>query len=68
MSKLIGPGYFYKIVFNRGEDPWLYANSTVMFFPTGDIPPTNGRIEDEARRKLSEIYDTKNSHSSFLHA
>ena len=55
-SRLMGPGYFYEIVFNRKEDPWTIHNSTVMFFP-GEIPPTTRRIFDESRRKLSEVYD-----------
>ena len=55
-SRIMGPGYLYKIVFNRKEDPWTIHNSTVMFFP-GEIPPTTRRIFDESRRKLSEIYD-----------
>ena len=57
-SRLMGPGYFYEIVFNRKEDPWTIHNSTVMFFP-GEIPPTTGRVVDEAKRKLSEIYDSE---------
>ena len=56
--KLLGPGYFYVIVFNKKEDPWIIDNSTVMFFP-GEIPPTTRRIFDESRRKLSEIYDSE---------
>lgn len=56
--KLLGPGYFYEIVFNRKEDPWIIHNSTVMFFP-GEIPPTTRRIFDESRRKLSEFYDSE---------
>lgn len=54
--KLLGPGYFYEIAFNRKEDPWMIDNSTVMFFP-GRIPPTTSRIFDEAKRKLSEVCD-----------
>lgn len=57
-SRLMGPGYFYEIVFNRKEDPWMIRNSTVMYFP-GEIPPTTRRIFDESRRKLSEIYDSE---------
>ena len=57
-SRLMGPGYFYEIVFNKKEDPWIIDNSTVMFFP-GEIPPTTRRIFDESRRKLSEIYDSE---------
>lgn len=56
--KLLGPGYFFVITFNRKEDPWMIHNSTVMFFP-GEIPPTTRRIFDESRRKLSEIYDSE---------
>ena len=55
-SRLMGPGYFYEIVFNKKEDPWIIDNSTVMFFP-GEIPPTTSRIFDEAKRKLSEVCD-----------
>lgn len=54
--KLLGPGYFYVIRFNRKDDPWMIHNSTVMFFP-GEIPPTTGRVVDEAKRKLSEVYN-----------
>ena len=57
-TKLLGPGYFYEIVFNRKEDPWMIDNCTIMYFP-GEIPPTTGRIFDESRRKLSEIYDSE---------
>lgn len=57
-SRLMGPGYFYEIVFNKKEDPWIIDNSTIMFFP-GEIPPTTRRIFDESRRKLSEIYDSE---------
>ena len=56
--KFLGPGYFYEIVFNRKEDPWMIDNRTVMFFP-GEIPPTTRRIFDESKRKLSEIYDSE---------
>lgn len=56
--KLLGPGYFCEITFtfNIKEDPRIIHNSTVMFFPT-EIPPTTGRVIDEAKRKLSEVYD-----------
>lgn len=57
-AKLLGPGYFYEIVFNRKEDPWMIYNRTIMYFP-GEIPPTTRRIFDESRRKLSEIYDSE---------
>lgn len=57
-SRLMGPGYFYEIVFNRKEDPWMIDNRTIMYFP-GEIPPTTGRIFDESRRKLSEFYDSE---------
>ena len=57
-SRLMGPGYFYEIIFNRKEDPWMIDNCTIMYFP-GEIPPTTGRIFDESRRKLSEIYDSE---------
>lgn len=63
-SRLMGPGYFYEIVFNRKEDPWTIHNSTVMFFP-GEIPPTTGRVVDEAKRKLSEVYDQEINVSHF---
>lgn len=56
--KLFGPGYFYEIVFNRKEDPWMIDNRTIMYF-TGKIPPTTGRIFDESRRTLSEFYDSE---------
>ena len=56
-SKFLWHGYFYRIVFNLGESPWLVTNSTVMFFP-GRIPPDE-YIRKEAERKLSEIYDAK---------
>ena len=55
---ILGPGYFYEIVFNKKEDPWIIDNNTVMFFP-GRIPPTTRRIFDESRRKLSEFYDSE---------
>lgn len=55
-SRLMGPGYFCEIIFNRKENPWMIRNSTVMYFP-GDIPPTKCRVVDEAKRKLSEVYD-----------
>lgn len=57
-AKLLGPGYFYEIIFNRKEDPWMIDNRTIMYFP-GEIPPTTRRIFDESRRKLSEIYDSE---------
>ena len=57
-SRLMGPGYFYEIVFNRKEDPWMIDNRTIMYFP-GENPPTTRRIFDESRRKLSEIYDSE---------
>ena len=57
-SKLLGPGYFYRIIFNLGESPWLIANSTIMFFDTELVPPDE-YIRKEAERKLSEIYDAK---------
>lgn len=57
-SKFLGPGYFYRIVFNLGESPWLVTNSTVMFFDTVLVPPDE-YIRKEAERKLSEIYDAK---------
>ena len=57
-SKFLGPGYFYRIIFNLGESPWLIANSTVMFFDT-ELFPSNEYIRKEAERKLSEIYDAK---------
>lgn len=57
-SKFLGPGYFYRIVFNLGESPWLITNSTVMFFDTVLVPPDE-YIHKEAERKLSEIYDAK---------
>lgn len=57
-SRLMGPGYFYEIVFNRKEDPWMIHNSTVMYFP-GEISPTKGHVFNESRRKLSEIYDSE---------
>ena len=54
--RLMGPGYFYEIIFNRKEDPWMIDNRTIMYFP-GEIPPTTSRIFDEAKRKLSEVCD-----------
>ena len=57
-SRLMGPGYFYEIVFNRKEDPWMIDNRTIMYFP-GEIPPTTSRIFDEAKRKLSEVCDSE---------
>ena len=63
-SRLMGPGYFYEIVFNRKEDPWMIHNSTVMYFP-GEIPPTTSRIFDEAKRKLSEVCDQEINISRF---
>ena len=57
-SKFLGPGYFYRIIFNLGESPWLFANSTIMFFDTELVPPDE-YIRKEAERKLSEIYDAK---------
>lgn len=57
-TKLLGPGYFYRIIFNLGESPWLIANSTIMFFDTELVPPDE-YIYKEAERKLSEIYDAK---------
>lgn len=63
-SKFLGPGYFYEIVFNRKEDPWMIDNSTVMYFP-GEIPPTTSRIFDEAKRKLSEVCDQEINISHF---
>ena len=57
-TKLLGPGYFYRIIFNLGESPWLIANSTIMFFDTELVPPDE-YIRKEAERKLSEIYDAK---------
>ena len=62
--KLMGPGYFYEIVFNRKEDPWMIDNRTIMYFP-GEIPPTTSRIFDEAKRKLSEVYDQEINVSHF---
>ena len=55
-SRLMGPGYFYDIVFNRKEDSWMIDNRTIMYFP-GEILPTTSRIFDEAKRKLSEVCD-----------
>lgn len=63
-SRLMGPGYFYEIIFNRKEDPWMIHNSTVMYFP-GEIPPTTSRIFDEAKRKLSEVCDQEINVSYF---
>ena len=63
-SRLMGPGYFYEIIFNRKEDPWMIHNSTVMYFP-GEIPPTTSRIFDEAKRKLSEVCDQEINVSHF---
>ena len=63
-SKFLGPGYFYEIVFNKKEDPWIIDNSTIMFFP-GGIPPTTGRVVDEAKRKLSEVCDQEINISRF---
>ena len=57
-TKLLGPGYFYRIIFNLGESPWLIANSTIMFFDSELVPPDE-YIRKEAERKLSEIYDAK---------
>lgn len=57
-SKFLGPGYFYRIIFNLGESPWLIANSTIMFFDS-ELVPTDEHVRKEAERKLSEIYDTK---------
>ena len=57
-SKFLGPGYFYRIIFNLGESPWLIANSTIMFFDT-ELCPSNEYIRKEAERKLSEIFDAK---------
>ena len=58
-SKLLGPGYFYRIVFNLlGESSWIIANSTIMFFDS-ELVPTDEYIRKEAERKLSEIYDAK---------
>lgn len=56
-SKFLGPGHFYRIIYNLGESPWLIANSTIMFFDTELVPPDE-YIRKEAERKLSEIYDT----------
>ena len=63
-SRLMGPGYFYEIIFNRKEDPWMIDNRTIMFFP-GEIPPTTRRIFDESRRKLSEVCDQEINISRF---
>ena len=57
-SKFLGPGYFYRIIFNLGESPWLIANSTIMFFDTELVQPDE-YIRKEAERKLSEIFDAK---------
>lgn len=63
-SRLMGPGYFYEIIFNRKEDPWMIDNRTIMYFP-GEIPPTTSRIFDEAKRKLSEVCDQEINISHF---
>ena len=63
-SRLMGPGYFYEIVFNRKKDPWMIDNRTIMYFP-GEIPPTTSRIFDEAKRKLSEVCDQEINVSHF---
>ena len=57
-SKFLGPGYFYRIIYILGENPWLTADSTIMFFDTVIVPPDE-YIRKEAERKLSEFYDTK---------
>ena len=57
-SKFLGPGYFYRIIYILGENPWLTANSTIMFFDTVIVPPDE-YIRKEAERKLSEFYGTK---------
>lgn len=62
--KLMGPGYFYEIIFNRKEDPRMIDNRTIMYFP-GEIPPTTSRIFDEAKRKLSEVCDQEINISRF---
>ena len=58
-SKFLGPGYFYRIIYNLlGERSWLIANSTIMFLDT-ELVPTDEHVRKEAERKLSEIYDAK---------